>query len=191
MAERLGIFGGTFDPVHVAHLVAALEARHQLALDRVLLVVAADPWQKRGEVMAPADVRYEMVAAAIDAVDGLEASSIEVRRPGPTYTIDTVEALASPGRELFLVAGTDVAAGLDTWHRADDLRDAVTLAIVRRDGDELVAPPGWSTRWVSMPRLDVSSSDIRRRRAIGAPIEFLVPADALRVLRARRLYTRA
>ena len=98
--------GGTFDPVHVAHLAAAAAARHQLGLDRVLLVVAGDPWQKHGTVVAPADARYEMVAAAIDGVDGLEASRLEIDRPGLTYTIDTVEQLQPPDRELFLIVGS-------------------------------------------------------------------------------------
>ncbi len=118
--ERLGILGGTFDPVHVAHLAAAAAARDQLGLDRVLVVVAGDPWQKRGRVGAPAEIRCEMVAAAIEGVEGLVVSRLEIDRPGPTYTIDTVEALAAePGRELFLIVGSDVAASLTTWHRAD------------------------------------------------------------------------
>jgi nicotinate-nucleotide adenylyltransferase len=188
VTERLGILGGTFDPIHVAHLVAALDARHQLALDRVLLVVARDPWQKRGRVVAPADVRYEMVTAAVAGVDGLEASRLELDRDGPTYTIDTVEALERDARDLVLVAGTDVAAEVQTWHRADELRTRVTLAVVRRAGDPVVTPPGWTTAAVEMPRIDVSSTDVRARVARGAPIDFLVPAGAARVLRARGLY---
>ena len=104
-AERIGILGGTFDPVHVGHLMDASAARHQLGLDRVLVVVARDPWQKRDRVIAPAEVRYEMVVAALDGVEGLEASRIELDRDGPTYTIDTVEQLAAPDRELFLIVG--------------------------------------------------------------------------------------
>ena len=96
--ERLGILGGTFDPVHVAHLAAAAAARDQLGLDRVLVVVAGDPWQKRGRVCAPAEDRYEMVAAAIEGVAGLEASRIEIDRAGPTYTVDTVEGLLRRSR---------------------------------------------------------------------------------------------
>src|SRR6478672_11079337 len=94
MTERIGILGGTFDPVHVGHLMDAVAARDQLDLQRVLLVVARDPWQKRDRVIAPAEVRYEMLVAAIDGVDGLEPSRIELERDGPTYTIDTVEQLS-------------------------------------------------------------------------------------------------
>ncbi|MET1002457.1 MAG: nicotinate-nucleotide adenylyltransferase [Acidimicrobiia bacterium] len=187
--ERLGILGGTFDPVHTGHLVAALEARNQLDLDRVLLVVAGDPWQKQGTVVAPAAARYEMVAAAIAGLDGLQASRIEVDREGPTYTIDTVEALARPGRRLFLVVGADVATRLDGWHRADDLRHAVTIAVVTRGDDEAPVVSGWNAEAVTMPRLDISSTEIRRRIPADAPIDGLVPPGAVRVIRSRRLYT--
>jgi nicotinate-nucleotide adenylyltransferase len=190
--ERLGILGGTFDPVHVAHLAAAAAARDQLELDRVLVVVAGDPWQKSGRVCAAAEARFEMVAAAIDGVEGLEASRLEVDRTGPTYTIDTVEALQSesPSRELFLIVGSDVAAAVGTWHRADDLRAAVNLAIVDRDDvAPSTPPPGWRCVGVHMPRLDVSSTDLRRRIAAGESVDFLVPPPAARVLRVRGLYT--
>jgi nicotinate-nucleotide adenylyltransferase len=192
VSERLGIFGGTFDPVHVGHLVAAAQARHQLALDRVLLVVAGEPWQKHGRVVAAADARYEMVQAALDGAAGLESSRLEIDRDGPSFTIDTVECLAAPNRELFLVVGADVAARLGGWHRADELRALVTVAVVRRGNDHATVPPdGWKYRDVSMPRIDVSSTDLRDRVARGAPLDFLVPSGAIRVLRERRLYTPA
>jgi nicotinate-nucleotide adenylyltransferase len=188
--ERIGILGGTFDPVHVGHLAAACAARHQLALERVLLVVARDPWQKQHRAVAPAEARYEMVVAAVEDVDGLEPSRIELDRPGPTYTIDTVEQLRRPDRELFLVVGADVASNLHTWERVDDLRTAVTLALVDREhAAPTVVPAGWHAVHVAMPRLDVSSTDLRRRVAEGVPVEFLVPLPAVRVLRARGLYT--
>jgi nicotinate-nucleotide adenylyltransferase len=188
--ERIGLFGGTFDPVHVAHLVDAVNARHQLHLDRVLVVVAGDPWQKRGRTLAPAEARFAMVAAALEGVEGLEASRLEIDRDGPTYTIDSVEHLTRPGRELFLVMGSDVAAEIDTWHRADDLRRAATLAIVDRDPQALPAPDGWRVERVVTPRFELSSTDLRRRIAAGEPVEFLIPLPALRVLRERGLYTR-
>jgi nicotinate-nucleotide adenylyltransferase len=189
---RLGILGGTFDPVHVAHLAAAAAARDQLRLDRVLVVVAGDPWMKRGRVLAPAEARFEMVAAAIDGVDGLEASRLEIDRNGPTYTVDTVEALRAemPHTELFLIVGSDVAASLESWHRVDVLRDAVTLALVdREDAAPTTAPPGWRCVRLHMPRLDVSSTDLRRRIAAGESVDFLVPPPAARVLRGHGLYT--
>ena len=94
--ERLGVFGGTFDPVHVGHIVVAVETRAALDLDRVLLVVAGDPWQKRGKVVASARERLMLVEAAVDGVDGVEASSIEVERDAASVTADTLEALAAP-----------------------------------------------------------------------------------------------
>jgi nicotinate-nucleotide adenylyltransferase len=190
--ERLGILGGTFDPVHVAHLAAAAAARDQLDLARVLVVVAGDPWQKQGRVQAGAEARFEMVAAAIEGVAGLEASRLEIDRTGPTYTIDTIETLQRelPECELFLIVGSDVAASLESWHRADALRAAVTLAIVdREDVAPTIGPPGWRCVRVHMPRLDVSSTDLRRRIAAGESVDFLVPPPAARVLRARDLYT--
>jgi nicotinate-nucleotide adenylyltransferase len=191
--ERVGVLGGTFDPIHIAHLVAAFAARYALGLDRVLLVVAGDPWQKRGSVVAPAADRLAMAEAAIDGLDGLEVSALEVARPGPTYTIDTLRALAAADRELFLIVGADVAAGVDTWHEADAVRAAAHIVVISR-GAEQVDRPGngaRATTVVPIPRLDVSSSDLRDRMARGEPIDVLVPAGAVRVIRERRLYTRS
>ena len=157
----IAILGGTFDPVHNAHLAAAMAAKHQLELDQVLLIVANDPWQKNERALAPAAVRYEMVARAIEDVAGLEVFSIELERPGPTYTIDTVEQLQRADTQLLLILGSDVAARLDTWHRSDALRELVTIAVVGR-GEGGGAPPGWRVRTVAMPRLDISSTDLRR-----------------------------
>jgi nicotinate-nucleotide adenylyltransferase len=187
--ERVGIFGGTFDPVHVAHLVDACSARHQLALDRVLIVVAGEPWQKQGRRLAPAEARYEMVAASIDGVDGLEASRLEIDRAGPTYTIDTVRALARDGRELFLIMGSDVAATLDSWRRVDELREVVTLAIIDRGDAVRHDLTGWRVEQVVTPRFDLSSTDLRRRITAGEPVEFMMPLPAVRVVRERGLYT--
>jgi len=188
VAERIGILGGTFDPVHVGHLMDASAARYQLDLDRVLVVVARDPWQKRDRVIAPAEVRYDMVVAALDRVHGIEASRIELERDGPTYTVDTVEELAAPDRELFLVLGSDVVAGIASWHRVDDLRGQVTLAIVDREPALFPAPDGWRVARVTVPRLELSSTDLRERVAAGEPIDFLVPTPAARILRANDLY---
>jgi len=186
--ERIGILGGTFDPVHVGHLMDAAAARHQLGLDRVLAVVASDPWQKRDRVIAPAEIRFEMLVAALDGVEGLEASRIEIDRGGPTYTVETVEQLDAPDREIFLIVGSDVASGLPSWHRVDELRERVTLAIVDRSPEPFPDPAGWRVVRVSTPRLELSSTDLRRRVAEGEPIDFLVPTAAARILRAHGLY---
>jgi len=130
------VFGGTFDPVHVGHLVAAVGARDALHLDRVLLVVANQPWQKHDRSVSPAEYRLAMLAAAVADVDGLEASAIEIERGGASYTVDTLEALsaAEPASDLFLVVGADVVADLPTWRRVGDVADLATLVVVTRPG---------------------------------------------------------
>jgi nicotinate-nucleotide adenylyltransferase len=192
MGERLGIFGGTFDPPHVGHLVTAVNVRHELALDRVLLVVNDQPWQKLGtRDITPAEDRYAMVAAAVGTVDGLEASRAEIDRGGMSYTADTLAALRDegPDRELFVVLGSDAAGGLPTWERADEVRRLATIVVVDRPGSsEGVPPPGWSWHRVEVPRLEVSSTDLRARVADGRPLDYLLTADVIAAIRARGLY---
>lgn len=189
--ERLGGFGGTFDPVHVGHVVVAVDTRAALRLDRVLLVVAGDPWQKRGQVVASARDRLMLVEAAVEEVEGVEASAVEVERDGPSVTADTLEALAGPHRELFLVLGADAVANMSTWRRLDETRDLATVVVVERQGDVHATPPGdgWRVERVSIPRLDVSSTDVRERLAAGRPIDGLVPPAVVRVIAARGIYT--
>jgi nicotinate-nucleotide adenylyltransferase len=187
--ERVGVLGGTFDPVHNAHLVAAVSARHELALDRVVLVVAGDPWQKRGTVVASAADRLAMARAAVDGLDGVEVSAVEVDRPGATYTIDTLRVLSAADRDLFLIVGSDVAARLDTWREADAVRAAATLVVVSREHETDGNAKGDAA--VDIPRLDIASSDLRDRVARGEPIDGLVPPAVVRVIRERHLYTRS
>lgn len=191
--ERIGVFGGTFDPIHVGHLVSAVNVRHALGLHRLLLVVANDPWQKGDTVATPAADRLAMVQAAVVDVDGLEASAIELDRGGPSYTADTLAALraSAPGAELFLVLGSDAAAGLDTWVRVDEVRAQATLVVVTRPGADADTPPsGWAWTHVEAPRLEVSSSDLRARFSDGRPLAWLVTDPVVRVIRERGLYDR-
>jgi nicotinate-nucleotide adenylyltransferase len=190
---RLGVFGGTFDPIHVGHLVAAVNVRDALALDRVLLVVANVPWQKSDvRAVSPADDRFALVEAAVGDVDGLEASRIEIDRGGPSYTADTLLHLAGrePGVELFLIIGSDVADELDAWDRIDVCRSLATLVTVNRPGANRPDPdPRWrATKSVEIPNLEISSTDLRSRAAEGRPLDFLVPAAAVRCIRERGLY---
>jgi nicotinate-nucleotide adenylyltransferase len=189
--ERLGVFGGTFDPVHVAHIVVAADTRAALDLDRVLLVVAGDPWQKRGKVVASARDRLMLVEAAVDGVTGVEASAIEVDRGAPSVTADTLEALAGPHRELFLVLGADAVANMSTWLRLDETRELATIVVVERLGDAYAEPPGpgWKVERVSIPRLDVSSTDLRDRLASGRPVDGLIPPAVVHAIDAHGLYT--
>lgn len=194
---RIGIFGGTFDPVHIGHLAVAVNARYTLELDRVLLVVANEPWQKVGDrVVSDARDRLAMVEEAVRPSPGVEASAIEIERGGPSFTADTVAELArdNPGAELFVVVGADVVPGLAGWERIDDVRSGATLVVVNRPGSEvekvgdLLAADGWRYAVIEVPALEVSSTDLRDRAATGRPLDFLVPEGAIRVIRERALY---
>jgi nicotinate-nucleotide adenylyltransferase len=195
--ERLGILGGTFDPPHVGHVAAAVAARAQLKLDRVLFVVANDPWQKSPlRDVSPAADRLALVRAAVEGVDGAEVSRIELDRGGPSYTVETVEALAAlaiaGGREppeQFLIVGADVVDTLSTWHRAEDLARLVTLVVVARPGAEPPDEVGpWRVEYVPGTSVDVSSSEVRALVARGEPIAGLVPESVERCIRRRALY---
>jgi nicotinate-nucleotide adenylyltransferase len=188
------VLGGTFDPVHVGHLVAAVNVRHALGLDRVLLVVANEPWQKVGSrAVSPAADRLALVEAAVGDVEGVEASSIEIDRGGISYTADTVAELAGrhPGAAIHVVVGEDVAAGLASWERVDEIREQVTLVVVTRPGDFERAMPGldgWRTVTVEIPALEISSTDLRDRAASGRPLDYLVPPAVVHRIRERALY---
>ena len=192
MSERLGIFGGTFDPPHVGHLVTAVNVRHELSLDRVLLVVNDRPWQKLGtRDITPAEDRFAMVEAAVGSVEGIEASRIEIDRGGLSFTADTLHTLRleDPGRELFVVLGSDAAGGLPSWERAREVRELATVVVVERPGIREVDPPaGWSWLRVEVPRLEVSSTDLRARVADGRPLDYLLTPEVIAVVRQRGLY---
>jgi nicotinate-nucleotide adenylyltransferase len=191
VAERIGVLGGTFDPVHHGHVATAADVRHALGLDRVLLVVAGDPWQKRGRVVASAQDRLDLTRLAVEDVDGVEASAVEVDRDGASVTADTLEALAARDRELFLVLGADAVANMGTWRRLQDTKALATVVVVERAGDLDVHPPGdgWRVRHVRVPRLDISSTDLRARLGAGRPVDGLVPPAVIAELRVRGLYT--
>jgi nicotinate-nucleotide adenylyltransferase len=193
--RRLGIFGGTFDPVHLGHLVAATNARALLDLDEVVFVVANDPWQKSDDRQITSAVdRLALVEAALAGHTGLVASGLEIARGGPSYTIDTVEALLAdePDAELYLIIGADVVPGLPTWQRPDELRRLAQLAVLTRPGAPLEFAPeavaGWRLEILSVPLLDISSTDLRARARDGRPLDFLVPDAAIRLIGERGLY---
>ncbi len=194
MGERIGCFGGTFDPIHVGHLVAAVNVRHALALDRVVMMVANVPWQKAGvRVVSSAEDRFAMVQAAVGDVAGVEAGRLEIDRGGESYTADTLADLgaAHPGCELFLVVGWDVASELDSWDRRDEVQEMATLVVVNRPGagrPHGLRGEGWRVAAVTVPNLEISSTDLRERATDGRPFDYLVPEAAVHVLRARGLY---
>lgn len=191
-AERLGIFGGTFDPPHVGHLVSAVNVRHELGLDRVLLVVNNQPWQKTGtRAVSPAADRLAMVTAAVADVEGLEASSIEIDAGGPSYTADTLAALRveDPQRELYVILGADAAAGVLTWERHEEVRALATVVVVERPGaPPAPSPEGWRWVHVEVPAIDVSSTDLRARAVDGRPLDYLVTHEVVDWIEAHHPY---
>jgi nicotinate-nucleotide adenylyltransferase len=191
MVRRIGILGGTFDPPHIGHLVMAVQVRDALALDVVLLVVAHEPWQKVGErPVSPSADRLALVEAAVADLPGIEASDLEIRRGGPSYTADTLAELhaAGPDDELWVILGADAAAGLPTWERGDEVAELAQLVVAAREGETGAPPAGWSWRTVPMTRLDVSSTDLRERVADGRSIDVLVPPGVRTEIERRALY---
>lgn len=194
MGARIGILGGTFDPIHVGHLVAAVNARHTLGLDRVIMMVANIPWQKADtRAVSTAEDRLALVEAAVGGVEGVEAGSLEIERGGESYTADTLAALheTNPEAELFLIIGWDVAPALATWERYEEVQQLASLVVVNRPGSP---PPrqlterGWRVLEVTVPNLEISSSDLRARAADGRPLDYLIPAAGVRCIRARGMY---
>ena len=188
---RVGLFGGTFDPPHLGHLVTAVNVRHVLKLDLVVLMVANDPWQKHGtREVASATDRLAMVRAAIAGVNGLVAGDDEITRGGPSFTADTLQMLREryPDAELFTIVGDDAAAKFGTWQRANEIAKLSTLVVVDRPGSPITPPSEYQWNRVEVPRLEVSSSDLRARFVDGRPLEYLISDEVMQVISARGLY---
>lgn len=189
--RRIGLFGGTFDPPHVGHLVTAVNVRHALDLDLVILMVANVPWQKEGtREISPAADRFDMVAAAVCDVPGLEPGRDEIEMGGPSYTADTLATLTARfvDAELFTIIGDDAAAGLRTWTRWDEVVERSRLVVVDRPGEPVALDGDIDWIRVEVPRLEVSSTDLRSRVTDGRPLDYLVTQPVLDVIRARGLY---
>lgn len=192
-ARRIGILGGTFDPIHVGHLVTAVNVRHVLGLDWVVLMVANQPWQKEGSrSITPALDRLAMVEAAVDGVDGLEAGRLEIDRGGPSYTADTLTQLKAQWGdvELFTIVGDDAAAGIHSWERVGEVLARSTMVVVDRPGVRVELPADVDWVRVEVPHLDVSSTDLRARFRDGRPLDYLITEPVLDVIRSRGLYSR-
>ena len=198
--HRIGILGGTFDPIHFGHLAIAEAARDRLDLDRVILIPAGRPWLKSDQMVSAPEHRLAMARLAIEDRLGLEMSPIEVDRPGPTYTVDTLAELREElgsGVELYLVLGMDSVRELRRWRYPERLFDLCTVVAVSRPDspdvssaeieDSFTASRG-RTRMVRGPMLDVSATDIRLRVSKGRPISDSVPPPVERYIREHGLY---
>jgi len=196
MSRRIGVMGGTFDPIHLGHLVAAEEARWQFGLDRVVFVPAGRPWQKPVGVTPPED-RYRMTVIATASNPAFTVSRLEIDHPGPTYTVDTLRRLRAEqedGTRLYFIIGTDAILQLLTWKEPDQVLAQAEFIAATRPGfdlDRLVSQvPGVADRIhrMEIPALAISASDIRARVARGAPIQYLVPDGVARYIHKHGLY---
>jgi nicotinate-nucleotide adenylyltransferase len=190
--RRVGLFGGSFDPVHAAHVALAAAAIDQLQLDELRWIPAGQPWQKARGLTAPRH-REAMVRLAIEGEPRFVLDPIELRRGGITYTLDTVRTLhaAAPGTHWFLVIGQDQYASLHTWRDWRELLGLVTLAVAGRPGVAPGAEPAvaaFGRELVDLPPIDVSATEIRRRIGAGESIAGLVPEPVRRYIAQHRLY---
>jgi nicotinate-nucleotide adenylyltransferase len=188
---KIGIFGGTFDPPHVGHLIAAQDALIVLGLDKVLFVPARVPPHKQQENVSPAAVRLRMLEAATRGDDRFEISDVELKRTGPSYTVDTLRELKAmhPADQLFLLIGVDQVREFRTWREPDQVLELARLVMLERGGAEASAAGDIVHQNVAVTRIDVSSTLVRERVAAGAPIRYLVPAPVAEIIAADRLYS--
>ncbi|MGF1667386.1 MAG: nicotinate-nucleotide adenylyltransferase [Acidimicrobiia bacterium] len=186
---RRVLLGGTFDPPHVAHLVAGEVAYRQLGADTVTFIPAGAPWQKADQGVTDGVHRLEMTRCATEGVGYFEADDREVLRDGWTYTVDTLESF-DPADELIVVMGADAAAGLPGWHRYGDILERATVAVLPRPGTEIrqVEEAIGPVVWLDMPLLDISGTEIRARMAADRPIRFLVADPVWRYIAENGLY---
>jgi nicotinate-nucleotide adenylyltransferase len=192
-STSLGILGGTFDPPHIGHLIAAQDVRTALSLGRVLFVPAAEPPHKRGQAVTPAALRLEMLRAAVAAVDGFDVSDIELRREGPSYSVDTLRQLraSDPGTRLFFIIGADQFRELHTWHAPEEVARLARLVVMDRGNltpENMASPLDVEYETVRVTRVDVSSTLLRGRVKANEPIRFLVPAAVEEIIRREGLY---
>jgi nicotinate-nucleotide adenylyltransferase len=189
---RLGIMGGTFDPVHHGHLVAASEVQSLFDLDEVAFVPSGEPWQKAGKLVSPAEHRYLMTVIATASNPGFWVSRVDIDRPGPTYTIDTLRDLSEqvPDAELFFITGADALEQILSWKDADELFRLAHFIGVTRPGYVLSDDhlPRDAVSLVEVPAMAISSSACRERVLAGRPVWYLVPDGVVQYIGKHRLY---
>ncbi|KQB85057.1 nicotinate-nucleotide adenylyltransferase [Corynebacterium oculi] len=194
-ATRMGVMGGTFDPIHHGHLVAASEAADQCGLDEVIFVPTGQPWQKAGKGVSAAEDRYLMTALATAEDERFSVSRIDIERAGATYTVDTLRDLSAqfPQAELFFITGADALSGITSWREWEEALSLAQFIGVTRPGYELTRgdlPPEYGERitLVQAPALDISSTQCRRRCRAGRPVRYLVPEAVARYIEQNGLY---
>jgi nicotinate-nucleotide adenylyltransferase len=190
--RRIGIIGGTFDPVHNGHLLLALFAREAVPLDEIVFVPAADPPHKDGAHASAAE-RLAMVECAIDGLDDFSASRIELDRPGKSYTVDTLRQLraAQPQGDFYLIIGADNVAQMATWHDPEGILDLCTVVAGTRLADDAQVDPALAKRlhYIETPLIELSSTQIRQRLYQQQPVRAMVPEAVENYIREKGLYT--
>ena len=194
--RRIGVMGGTFDPIHHGHLVAGSEVAHIFALDEVVFVPTGEPYQKEGRAVSPAEDRYLMTVIATASNPRFNVSRVDIDRVGPTYTIDTLRDLrdaSGPDTDLYFITGADALANILTWHDVDTLFSLAHFVGCTRPGHRLTVTglPDGKVSLVEIPALAISSSGCRYRVAAGEPIWYLVPDGVVQYIAKRGLYARA
>ncbi|HYG92367.1 MAG TPA: nicotinate-nucleotide adenylyltransferase [Nocardioides sp.] len=192
---RVGVMGGTFDPIHHGHLVAASEVQGWFHLDEVVFVPTGEPWQKADRKVSPAEHRYLMTVIATAANPRFRVSRVDIDRGGPTYTIDTLRDLHAelPGADLFFITGADALTDIFSWRDADEVFELAQFVGCTRPGAEmdpatLAQIPHDRVTMLEVPALAISSTDCRQREAEGQPIWYLVPDGVVQYVHKHRLY---
>ena len=190
--RRVGVMGGTFDPIHHGHLVAASEAASRFSLDEVVFVPTGQPWQKSKADVTPAEDRYLMTVVATASNPRFTVSRVDVDRDGPTYTVDTLRDLAEifPGAELYFITGADALDQILSWHRAHEMFELAHFVGVTRPGFELASDhlPRGAVSLIEVPAMAISSTDCRARVEAGEPVWYLVPDGVVQYIVKRGLY---
>jgi nicotinate-nucleotide adenylyltransferase len=193
--RKIGVMGGTFDPIHHGHLVAASEVADRFGLDEVIFVPTGQPWQKSEREVSRAEDRYLMTVIATASNPRFSVSRVDIDRGGPTYTADTLTDLQAehPGAELYFITGADALAQILSWHRLDELFRLAHFVGVTRPGYELGDDhlPDGAVSLVAVPAMAISSTDCRRRVADGRPVWYLVPDGVVQYISKRKLYQSA
>jgi nicotinate-nucleotide adenylyltransferase len=190
--RRIGVMGGTFDPIHHGHLVAASEVQSVFDLDEVVFVPTGQPWQKEEREVSPAELRYLMTVVATASNPRFTVSRVDVDRPGPTYTIDTLRDLREkfPDSDLFFITGADALAQILSWKAVDELFELAQFVGVNRPGHELSGDglPAGRVSLMEVPAMAISSTACRERVRAGEPVWYLVPDGVVQFIAKYRLY---